>query len=205
MLFLNLMNDIYYTIDVPAEGVWKDRGSRFIATAFPVESEQSVEEHLAVQKRSHPKARHHCFAWRLGVDGDRFRANDDGEPSGTAGQPILRQIDKLTLTNVLVVVVRYFGGTLLGTGGLVQAYKGAAADALQRTHRVRRFLKQDLHVTTGYAHLNEIIDYVKSNGWPMLHEAYGKLCTFEVQVRLSQVDRVREFLQNFEDTKVETL
>jgi uncharacterized YigZ family protein len=204
-LILHPMDDVYQTIAAASEGLHKDRGSKFMAYAWPVESEVEIEAQLADVRKAHPKARHCCYAWRLGTTGDHFRANDEGEPSGTAGRPILAQIDKYQLTNVLVAVVRYFGGTLLGTGGLIQAYRGAAADALAKARTKREYLKKRVKVTTGYQHLNEIISYVKGNGWDMFKEDYGKICTFEVPVRLSDIDSFVQYLNNYEGTKAEVL
>ena len=121
----------YYTIEKPSMAEFKDRGSKFIAYAFPIADAGEFKEKLAALKKEHPKAVHHCFAYRLGLDGTNFRVSDDGEPSGTAGRPILGQIDSKQLTNVLIIVVRYFGGTLLGVPGLINAYKTAAALALE--------------------------------------------------------------------------
>ena len=128
----------YQSIEKPAIAEYKDRGSKFIAYAFPVNSVNEFKEKLAAIKKEHPKATHHCFGYRLGLDGNNFRVSDDGEPSGTAGRPILGQIDSKKLTNVLIIVVRYFGGTLLGVPGLINAYKTAAALALQVTPVVRK-------------------------------------------------------------------
>ena len=123
--------DRYSSISAPSEGLFKDNGSRFIALAFPVETEAQVKEIVAGIRKEYHDARHHCFAYRLGYKGDLWRASDDGEPSGSAGRPILGQIDSLGLSDVLVVVVRYFGGTLLGTGGLMVAYREASKEALE--------------------------------------------------------------------------
>jgi uncharacterized YigZ family protein len=123
--------EIYYTIEKNAQAEFKDRGSKFIAYACPVRNVEDFKERLTEIKKEHPKATHHCFAYRIGLDGNSYRASDDGEPSGTAGRPILGQIDSKELVNVLVVVVRYFGGTLLGVPGLIHAYRSAAALALQ--------------------------------------------------------------------------
>src|SRR6266480_952803 len=123
----------YSTIEKPALAEFKDRGSKFIAYAFPISSVEAFKEKLNAIKKDHPKATHHCFAYRLGLDKNNFRLSDAGEPSGTAGKPILGQIDSRNLTNTLVIVVRYFGGTLLGVPGLINAYKSAAALALQLT------------------------------------------------------------------------
>ena len=117
------IKDHYKTVAGPAHGEYKDRGSKFLAYAFPVYAEEEWQARLEEVRREHPKARHHCYAYRLGLDGNNFRANDDGEPSGTAGRPILGQIDSFELVNILVIVVRYFGGTLLGASGLINAYR----------------------------------------------------------------------------------
>jgi len=122
--------DLYTTISTPTTGEFKDRGSKFLAYTYAVYSTDDIKNRLEEVRKLHPKARHHCFSWRLGTDGTQHRANDDGEPSGTAGRPMLGQIDSFGLTNVLVVVVRYFGGTKLGVSGLINAYKRATIDAL---------------------------------------------------------------------------
>src|ERR1700704_2284357 len=130
--------DVYQTISQQSLAEFKDRGSRFLAYAYPVKTVDEFKEKLQLLKKEHPKAVHHCFAYRIGLDGNNFRVNDDGEPSGSAGRPILGQIDSKQLTNVLVIVVRYFGGTLLGVPGLINAYKTTAALALQVTPVVRK-------------------------------------------------------------------
>lgn len=135
-----LFSDSYFTVKNPAQGIYRDKGSKFLAFLYPVSSEQEIKEALQFLRKEHPSARHHCYAWRLGVDGQAHRANDDGEPSGTAGKPILGQIQSKQLTNVLVVIVRYFGGTLLGVNGLIQAYKLAAADAIINSDIVEKFV-----------------------------------------------------------------
>lgn len=142
-----LFSDSYYTVTSNAQGVYKDKGSKFLSYIFPVRSEAEIKEKLLEVKKEHPSARHHCYAWRLGVDGVAHRANDDGEPSGTAGKPILGQLQSSQLTNVLIVVVRYFGGTLLGVPGLIQAYKLAAADAIINSDIAEKFVlfEYDLH------------------------------------------------------------
>ena len=135
------MSDIFQTIEAPVAGLFKDRGSKFLAFAYPVASEAAALAHLERLRKEHFKANHHCFAWRLGLGQDRFRTNDDGEPSGTAGRPILGQIDALALTDVVVVVVRYFGGTLLGTSGLINAYRESTAEALRQAKILQKIVK----------------------------------------------------------------
>ena len=128
------MKDLYLTISSNTKGQFKDRGSRFIALAFHVVSEDEIKEQITLLRKEYHDARHHCFAWRLGPDMERYRVNDDGEPSGSAGRPIFGQIQSRELTDILVVVIRYFGGTLLGVGGLINAYRSAASDALEHAN-----------------------------------------------------------------------
>jgi uncharacterized YigZ family protein len=135
-----LFSDSFFTVTANAEALFKDRGSKFFAFAFPVTKETEIKQHLDALRRDHPGARHHCYAWRLGADGLTFRANDDGEPSSTAGKPILGQIQSKELTNILIVVIRYFGGTLLGAGGLINAYRSAAALVINGCEIVERFI-----------------------------------------------------------------
>src|SRR3984885_2618868 len=142
--------EIYYTIEKSAQAEFKDRGSKFIAYACPVRNIEEFKERLAEIKKQHPKATHHCLAYRIGLDGNTYRASDDGEPSGTAGRPILGQIDSKELVNVMVVVVRYFGGSLLGVPGLINAYRSAAALALQMTPIVQRQVEKECSLQFDY-------------------------------------------------------
>ncbi len=143
--------DNYYTIISPSEGQYRDRGSKFLAYCFPVKNIEEVEEYLMKIKTLHPKARHHCYAYRLGLDGNQFRSYDDGEPSHSAGLPILGQIDSFGLTNILIIVVRYFGGKLLGVNGLIKAYRESAADGLQNAKIVTRENKKTWKIKFDFA------------------------------------------------------
>jgi uncharacterized YigZ family protein len=147
----------YKTIEQPTTGDFRDRGSKFFAYAFPIADLQDVKTHLQALKKEHPKAVHHCYAYRIGTDGLQFRANDDGEPSGSAGRPILGQIDSAGLTNVLVVVVRYFGGTLLGVPGLINAYKTATTEALQKATVIEKWIEDVVHVSFDYPVMGEVM------------------------------------------------
>jgi len=151
------MQDTYQTIAAAAQGEFKDRGSKFLGYAFPVSEEADIEAALQELRKQHNKARHHCYAWRLGLDGQLYRANDDGEPGGTAGKPILGQLNSFEVTNVLVVVVRYFGGTLLGTGGLINAYREAAAQALRNADIIHRVIEEVYEMTFDYSRMNEVM------------------------------------------------
>ncbi|MBK6903282.1 MAG: YigZ family protein [Saprospirales bacterium] len=183
------VKDTYKTIAGPSTGEYKDRGSKFIGYAFPVNSEEEALEKLALLRKEHPKARHHCFAWRFGVDGLRYRSNDDGEPSGTAGRPILGQIDSLGLTNVTLIVVRYFGGTLLGASGLIQAYRESAAAALQHAQIEERVLEAVCSIRFDYAHMSPVLNAVKKLGFAIIRQDYGEHPEIDIAIRLSEKDR----------------
>jgi uncharacterized YigZ family protein len=158
-----LFSDSYFTISGASEAVVKEKGSKFMAFAFPVSSEADIREHLAALKKTHPSASHHCYAWRLGADKAAYRANDDGEPSNSAGKPILSQIQANDLSNVLIVVVRYFGGTLLGVGGLISAYKAAAQAALAAASIEERFILFEYTVEFGFDDMNRVMRILKEN------------------------------------------
>jgi uncharacterized YigZ family protein len=153
--------DFYNTIEQTSTAEFKDRGSRFIAYAFPLAAKEMFKEKLSEVKKEHPKASHHCFAYRIGTDGNNFRSGDDGEPSGSAGKPILGQIDSMELTNLLIVVVRYFGGTMLGVPGLINAYKSAASMALQTTPVVQKAVEINYELLFDYSLINPVMHIVK--------------------------------------------
>ncbi|HRO42633.1 MAG TPA: YigZ family protein [Flavipsychrobacter sp.] len=147
----------YRTITQPTTGDFRDRGSKFFAFAYPVNNAEQVKDFLKALKKEHAKAVHHCYAYRIGTDGTRYRANDDGEPSGSAGKPILGQIDSAGLTNVLVVVVRYFGGSLLGVPGLINAYKTATEDALQKAEVAEKWIEEIVTLSFDYPVMGEVM------------------------------------------------
>ena len=181
----NISTDIYRSIPAPAEGLFKDNGSRFIALAYPVETEEEVKENVASLKKKYHDARHHCFAYRLGNKGDRFRANDDGEPSSSAGRPILGQIDSRCLSDVLVVVVRYFGGIKLGIPGLIRAYKTSTADALDNAGTVEKIAGDWYRIRFGYLSMNQVMKAVKDMELPQKAQEFGEDCSMQCRVRLS--------------------
>lgn len=181
------MSDAYHTITALATGEFKDRGSKFIAYAWPVRSEEAAMAHVEALRKEHFKARHHCFAWRLGRDGQRFRANDDGEPSGTAGRPILGQIDAAGLTDVMVVVVRYFGGVLLGTSGLIQAYREAAAEALRQAEVVEKIVKDQQCFDFDYALMPDLMHILKKLEIEIFQEEFGERGRIIIGIRQSEV------------------
>ena len=181
----NISTDIYRSIPAPAEGLFKDNGSRFIALAYPVETEEEVKEIVASLKKKYHDARHHCFAYRLGHKGDRFRANDDGEPSSSAGRPILGQIDSRCLSDVLVVVVRYFGGIKLGIPGLIRAYKTSTADALDNAGTVEKIAGEWYRIRFGYLSMNQVMKADKDLELPQKAQEFGEDCSMQCRVRLS--------------------
>lgn len=182
--------DYYYTIDKAAVAEFKDRGSRFIAYAYPITSVTDFKERLNELKKEHPKAVHHCFAYRLGLDGNSFRVSDDGEPSGSAGRPILGQIDSKQITNVLIVVVRYFGGTLLGVPGLINAYKTVAALALQTTPLVQKPVEVVYHLQFDYTIMNEVMTIVKKFNGDVLDKELHLFCKLTVSFPKNRLDEI---------------
>lgn len=178
------ITDTYRTIAEPTTGDFRDRGSKFLAYAFPVYNEDEWQERLLEVKQLHPKARHHCYAWRLGLDGQLYRANDDGEPSGSAGRPILGQIDSLELTNILVVVVRYFGGTKLGIPGLIQAYKASTADALQEATIVKRRVEELYQLTFDYLLMSPVMNTLKGESEvQIIHQEFTEKGRLRIAIR----------------------
>lgn len=167
------MADIYHTITALSVGVYKDRGSKFIAYAFPAESEAAWHERLEEVRQLEPKARHHCFAFRLGPDGAQYRANDDGEPAGSAGRPILGQLDSFGLTNVIVIVARYFGGTLLGVPGLIAAYKESTREALQAAEIVEKTVQEYYRIRIDYALMNNAMGAAKKLGFDVRETVFS--------------------------------
>lgn len=175
-------NDFYKTISLAGMAEYKDRGSRFIAYAFPIETTAAFKLHIDNLKKEHPKAVHFCFAYRIGFDGNNFRSSDNGEPAGTAGKPILGQIDSKELTNVLVVVVRYFGGTLLGVPGLINAYKTAAALALQVVPVIQKPITQKIIIHFGYAEMNAVMRLIKLYDAAIIAQEKNLFCKMEMEI-----------------------
>ena len=184
--------DQYKSIAAPSEGLFKDNGSRFIALAYPVETEDQVKAIVAGLRKEYHDARHHCYAYRLGHLGQVWRASDDGEPSGSAGRPILGQIDSLGLSDILVVVVRYFGGIKLGIPGLIRAYKTSTADALAQAQVVEKIAGVWFRVSFGYADMNAVMKVLKEMDLPQRGQNFGEQCSLEVRVRLSALESFRE-------------
>lgn len=199
------MEDTYKTISKPSEGLFKDKGSKFIAYAYPVTSEDEIREIVQTIKKEHHSARHHCYAWRLGHEKLLFRANDDGEPSSTAGKPILGQIQSFDLTNILIIVVRYFGGTLLGVSGLISAYRNAALDALNQAELVEKLVEQNLLVEFDYGAMNEVMKIFKDEKLPQNAPNFDLRCQIKTNIRLTELRRVEDTLRKVEGIQISYL
>lgn len=178
----------YKTIETASTAEFKDRGSRFLAFAYPVQDEQEIKEKLKELKALHPKAVHHCYAYRLGLDGNQYRANDDGEPSGSAGKPILGQIDSGGVTNVFVVVVRYFGGTLLGVPGLIHAYKTVTADALSTVPKTERWIEQKFEIEFDYPSMSEVLYLLKKAEATIYRQDLQLFCKIKAGIPVKHLD-----------------
>jgi len=174
--------------------MFRDRNSRFLAFGYPVQSGDEINEHVSALKKKYHDARHHCYAYRLGFEKDRYRMNDDGEPSGTAGKPIYGQILSLDLTNVLVVVVRYFGGTLLGTSGLINAYRSAASDMFDKASLVTRFVEEHYRLIFSYDKINSVMKVLKEEDLLPINPVYDTQCSMQVDVRRNNSERLVERL-----------
>lgn len=179
--------EFYTTIEKSAVAEYKDRGSKFIAYAYPVETPDDFKKCLEEVKKEHPKASHHCFAYRIGLDNNVYRVNDDGEPSGTAGKPILGQIDSKQLTNILIVVVRYFGGTLLGVPGLINAYKTAASLVLQVTPTAQKPIEENYILHFDYTQMNEVMMVVKQLNCTVIRQEMQLFCDLEIGIPKSKI------------------
>lgn len=195
--------DFYYTIEKESLAEFKDRGSRFLAYAFPIQSVEDFKFRLQQLKEEHPKAVHHCFAYRLGTDGNLFRSSDDGEPSGSAGRPILGQIDSRELVDIAVVVVRYFGGTLLGVPGLINAYKNSTAMALQTVPLVQRAIVVPYRLQFDYTQMNPVMTLLKQCGCQVIRNEIQLFCMMEVNIPRNREDELLYKLKDLYTVEVE--
>ena len=184
-----LFDDTYHTIEKPSEGIFRDRGSKFLAFAYPVNNEADLKNKLAQLRSEHPKANHHCWAMRLTIDRSVFRLNDDGEPSGTAGRPILNTLLSHDVTNLVVVVVRYFGGTLLGVPGLINAYKMATEEALKEAAIVQKTVNDIYTIEFDYLQMNEVMRIIKEDGLTIITQSFDNNCSIMVSIRKMQVNQ----------------
>ncbi len=195
--------DFYFTIGASGKAESTERGSKFIAYAFPVLSVNDFKQFIETVKKEHPKATHHCFAYRIGLDGNTFRSGDDGEPSGTAGKPILGQIDSKELTNILIVVVRYFGGTLLGVPGLINAYKTAASLVLQITPIIQKPIEIAYRLTFDYTMMNEVMYILKQYNVSIIQKETTLFCSINAGIQRSKLEEVLYHLKELRTVELE--
>jgi uncharacterized YigZ family protein len=200
-----LFTDTYKTILQVAEGTYKDKGSKFIAIAGPAATEEEVKDRLAEIRNKFHDARHHCFAYVLGVDKSATRYNDDGEPSGTAGRPIFGQINSRDLTNTLVVVVRYFGGVKLGVRGLINAYKAASSEALSQVEIITKTVNESFRIDFEYPMMNSVMKIVKDDDLKILSQDFQMKCSLEYIVRKKNANRVKEKFLKINGLKINYL
>lgn len=189
------LDDVYKTIDGPSQGLFKEKGSKFLAFAWPVQNEDEIKQHLSDLKTIYYDARHHCYAWQMGLDEMNFRANDDGEPSGTAGKPIHGQIRSFELTNILIAVVRYFGGTKLGTSGLIHAYKTAAADAIHQANVVEKTVDFQVAIQFPYVAMNDVMRVIKEESPDILSQKFDLTCAMTLSIRQSKMGLLQSRLE----------
>ena len=189
------MEDTYQMIKAESYGFFKDKGSKFEAYAYPVYEEVQCQERLSEVRKLHPKARHYCYAYRLGLGKLNFRANDDGEPSGTAGRPILGQLDSFGVTNTMVIVVRYFGGTLLGASGLINAYRNGAMEALKAAEIIEKTVEDIYRFTFEYALMSDVMNAIKKQDLEMVKQDFQAIGIVEVAIRQSEVEKTLDLMR----------
>ncbi len=202
-----MLNTIYTykTISNLTEAEFKDRGSRFLGFAYPITSVEDTKKYIKQLKELHPKAVHHCFAWRLGLDQTNYRANDDGEPSGSAGKPILGQLDSFDITNTLILVVRYFGGTLLGVPGLINAYKTVAHDCLILNTIVEKNIEHYYMLEFDYTNMNDVMRVIKQYQCSILKNEINLFCQLELGIALIDEEIVLTKLKDLRAVEIKTL
>lgn len=189
--------DVYKTIDkASTEALFKDRGSKFYGYAFPVTNEEEIKENIEFIKKQHYNARHWCYAWQLGKSYNQYRANDDGEPSNSAGMPIFGQLQAFNVTNILVVVVRYFGGTKLGVGGLIQAYKTGAKLALENSIIIEKTINEEFLLKFEYSEMNTVMRVIKDESILIINQKMELNCEFIISVRKKEANKVFEIFDN---------
>jgi len=194
-------SDIYKTIKSPSVGIYKEKGSRFISFALPVSDQEAIKPIIDRIKKEHHEARHHCFAYMIGFERNIWRVNDDGEPSGTAGRPIMGQINSYGLTNILIVVSRYFGGTLLGVSGLINAYRSAAASAIQNAELEEKTLQEYYEITYPYISMNDVMRILKEENIGQSGQTFDLECRILLNFRVTLKERVMSRLSRIEGLK----
>jgi uncharacterized YigZ family protein len=196
------MPDFYYTIKTTSEGLFKEKGSKFIARAYPVKTEEEIKDILSELRKNYHDARHHCYAWVLGADREIFRANDDGEPANSAGKPILAQLDGHNLTNILVVVIRYFGGTLLGIGGLINAYRKATKDALKKSQIIKEYIQTSYRITFDYPDMNIVMKKLKDLDALVFEQKFELKCMIKTKIRRINMESFEKSFEPYPGIKI---
>lgn len=199
------MLDTYKTIKSPSEGLFKDKGSKFLAFAYLFEDENDLKKYLEPLRKEHFKAVHFCYAYRIGIDRNNFRINDDGEPSGSAGRPILNVLLSKDITNVLVVVVRYWGGTLLGVPGLINAYKSATEQALAEAEIIEKTVNEIYQISFAYVQMNDVMKVVKDFDLKIRNQQFDNQCIIEIEFRKNMTLQVLNRLEKIDEISVEFL
>lgn len=191
------MEDVYKTIETPSEEtLFKDRNSKFFGYAFPITKEDDVKEWITQLQKKHHTARHFCYAWQLGTEKTRFRANDDGEPSNSAGMPIYGQIQSFEVTNILIVSVRYFGGTKLGVGGLINAYRTSAQMALEASNIIEKTIDEIFELSFGYDEMNKVMKIIKDHDLKIITQKMELKCDFQIAVRKQKTDEIFQIFES---------
>lgn len=198
-----LFSDTYLTIENPSEIIFKDKGSKFLAYAYPVQNEQQIKDILTQLKKDHHTANHHCYAYRLGADKQNYRANDDGEPNNTAGKPILGQIQSADLTDIFIVVVRYFGGTLLGVSGLINAYKTSAAEVIKASKIIEKQILFNYSVHFPFEQLNDVMKLLKQLDAKIVRQNFDNSCEIQFSIRKSNSETCEEKLKKIHELTLE--
>ena len=200
-----MANDLYKTIEEASTGIYKEKGSKFLAFAYPVATEYEVKDILDGLKKEYYDARHHCYAYVLGADKDKFRANDDGEPSSTGGKPILGQILSNDLTNIFIVVVRYFGGTKLGVSGLINAYRSAASDAINNAKILEKTVNDYYKVEFHYIAMNDVMKLIKEENLDIVEQNYDNVCEIVLSIRQGEVQKIKSRIEKIDGINFEYL
>lgn len=198
-----LFSDTYLTIEKPVEGIFKDKGSKFLAFAYPVQNDQQIKEILNQLRKDHHTANHHCYAYRLGAAKQNYRANDDGEPNNTAGKPILGQIQSADLTDILIVVVRYFGGTLLGVSGLINAYKLSAVEAIKNAQIIEKQILFHYTIHFPFEQLNDVMKLLKQLDAKISNQQFDNDCSIQFSIRKANSEACEEKLKKMSGLKLE--
>ena len=197
--------DTYKTLEKESEGIFKDKGSKFIAKAFPVKKEEDIKEIVSRLKKDFYDARHHCYAYRIGFHGENFRHNDDGEPSSTAGKPILGQLLSNNITNALIVVIRYFGGTKLGVSGLIHAYKSASINAISNNNIIEKTINEHYEISFDYLVLNDVMKIIKDENPTIESQQFDLNCLIKLNIRRKNAELLENKLSKIEGIKLKNI